>query len=765
MKPTPPHTRRYLAEWIALIAALAVAAALVAVALLQGYERAGATERDRLQVQARVIDENLAQQLDGINKALVSVRADFLDAPAGHAATTAAARLRSLTDAMPGVRTMLLLDAHGTVLAASEPALVGQNFAQRDYFGTARAAGDAGALYLAPPFRSVLGHHVITVARVIADAYGNFGGVVVAALDSDYFEVVMRSVLYAADMWAALGHGDGNMFLMVPPDPRLVGVNWTQPGSMFTVHRQSSHPADLLTGTLAPADEERIVAFRSVAPLALRMNRPLVIAVSREVAAVYLPWQQQALEYGAFFALLALATALGLYRSQSHRRAFDRLAAAAEQERRAGAERLELALQGADLGLWDWDVAADCLSRNDELTLRQLGYTPGEIGAAAAGWRELIHPFDAIVVAAAIKAHFDRDTEAYECEFRVRHKAGHWVWLLSRAKLVERDAADAPLRMVGTHMDISERKRAEAEIAHAAEMLRRTGKLAKIGGWEIDLATRQLNWTEEVYRIHEVEPETSVGLDEALDFFAPEAREQVRAAVQAAIDRGLPWDLELPFVTAKRRSIWVRTQGMPILHGGKAVRLVGAFQDVTDRKKIGLELEQVNERLTRLSTTDALTEVGNRRLFDQTLVTEWARAARRNEAVALLMIDIDHFKAYNDHYGQPAGDACLRRVARLIAASAQRGGELVARYGGEEFAVLLPATDLAGARLVAQRCMQVLADEKIAHAASPVTAWLTLSIGVASEFSAAALKPSLLVEAADAALYRAKHGGRNRFES
>jgi GGDEF domain-containing protein len=127
------------------------------------------------------------------------------------------------------------------------------------------------------------------------------------------------------------------------------------------------------------------------------------------------------------------------------------------------------------------------------------------------------------------------------------------------------------------------------------------------------------------------------------------------------------------------------------------VCLLGAFQDITEKKNNALELHRLNEELTRLSTTDALTEVGNRRLFDQTLKSEWLRAARRQGPIGLLMIDVDHFKEYNDHYGHPAGDAVLRQIARMVGESVRRGGELVARYGGEEFALLLPGADLEAA--------------------------------------------------------------------
>ena len=143
-------------------------------------------------------------------------------------------------------------------------------------------------------------------------------------------------------------------------------------------------------------------------------------------------------------------------------------------------------------------------------------------------------------------------------------------------------------------------------------------------------------------------------------------------------------------MTAKGNARWVRTQGVAICEDGRPVRLLGAFQDITEKKTNAIELHRLNEQLTRLSTTDALTEVGNRRLFDQTLKTEWQRAARRGASLGLLMIDVDHFKEYNDHYGHPAGDEVLRQIARMVGESVRRGGELVARYGGEEFALLLP---------------------------------------------------------------------------
>jgi diguanylate cyclase (GGDEF)-like protein len=191
--------------------------------------------------------------------------------------------------------------------------------------------------------------------------------------------------------------------------------------------------------------------------------------------------------------------------------------------------------------------------------------------------------------------------------------------------------------------------------------------------------------------------------------------------------------------------------------------LVMARLDVTELVLKSLALERNNEQLEHLSTTDGLTGLANRRLFDQCLQSEWQRSTRSQQPLSLLLIDIDHFKRYNDHYGHLAGDACLRQMAGILYDCAQRSGELVARYGGEEFALLLPGANAEHASVVAQRCMDELANAKIIHANSPVSPWLTCSIGVATVVATQDQVPESLVRYADEALYRVKSAGRARF--
>ena len=184
--------------------------------------------------------------------------------------------------------------------------------------------------------------------------------------------------------------------------------------------------------------------------------------------------------------------------------------------------------------------------------------------------------------------------------------------------------------------------------------------------------------------------------------------------------------------------------------------------DLTERKRQEERLRRANELLARQSTTDGLTGVGNRRLFDQLLQTEWQRAIRAGRPLALLMVDIDHFKQYNDCYGHVSGDDCLRRVATLLRSCAGRGGESVCRYGGEEFAVLLVDTDLAGAQVVAQRCLDSVRLAAIEHVGSPVRRSVSLSIGVAALIPQNGEGAHRLIQTADAALYEAKQAGRAR---
>jgi diguanylate cyclase (GGDEF)-like protein len=166
--------------------------------------------------------------------------------------------------------------------------------------------------------------------------------------------------------------------------------------------------------------------------------------------------------------------------------------------------------------------------------------------------------------------------------------------------------------------------------------------------------------------------------------------------------------------------------------------------------------------LAEMATVDGLTGIPNRRAFDACLDEEWRRAARQRHWLTLVLIDIDHFKNFNDGYGHTRGDECLRTVARALAASCRRAADLAARYGGEEFVLLLPETDPAGAQVMVTRVLERVRELHIEHQGSSCAAIVTVSVGAVSLVPAKEGTALRALEQADAALYEAKGSGRNQ---
>ena len=176
-----------------------------------------------------------------------------------------------------------------------------------------------------------------------------------------------------------------------------------------------------------------------------------------------------------------------------------------------------------------------------------------------------------------------------------------------------------------------------------------------------------------------------------------------------------------------------------------------------------IRLKQQADLLESLSLLDALTDIPNRRRFDEALAVEWKRAVRDATPLSLLMIDIDHFKQYNDHYGHGAGDVCLQKIAAELAKGVVRPGDLVARYGGEEFVVILPETVLEAALQIGERLRDSIEKLALTHVYPKAGSIVTISVGAAAQAGISEdLSPQILKDAADKALYSAKETGRNR---
>ena len=186
---------------------------------------------------------------------------------------------------------------------------------------------------------------------------------------------------------------------------------------------------------------------------------------------------------------------------------------------------------------------------------------------------------------------------------------------------------------------------------------------------------------------------------------------------------------------------------------------------VKARVRTHLRLKQQSDLLERYAFLDALTGLANRRAFDDKITEEWNRCRRSSSPLSVLLIDVDHFKGYNDHYGHGAGDLCLSNVARALSGCLQRAGELLARYGGEEFVAVLPDSDAGSAAVVAERLRAAVDALKLPHQASAAGDHVTVSLGVATTTPSDASSHADLLAAADGALYQAKAAGRNRWHA
>ncbi|AJE13872.1 sensor domain-containing diguanylate cyclase [Pseudomonas sp. S5(2021)] len=243
----------------------------------------------------------------------------------------------------------------------------------------------------------------------------------------------------------------------------------------------------------------------------------------------------------------------------------------------------------------------------------------------------------------------------------------------------------------------------------------------------------------------------------------PEDREWVVNFCVAQSQSGLDHEADYRALTRDGRYVWIRD----VVHvlrnaAGEVEALVGFMFDISERKQTEQKLLQLQKQLEELSYQDGLTGVANRRMFDNRLQMEWSNAQRNSLPLSLILLDIDYFKQYNDHYGHVRGDDCLKSVGQALSGAAVRPRDLLARYGGEEFVLLLPETDAQAAAQVAERCRQLIREQNIQHAHSQVAPLLTISLGVGTLVPGPFDQPEAFLERVDSLLYKAKHQGRDQ---
>jgi diguanylate cyclase len=266
---------------------------------------------------------------------------------------------------------------------------------------------------------------------------------------------------------------------------------------------------------------------------------------------------------------------------------------ALERER----DRLRNLIDSTQAGTWEWNVQTGEVIVNARWAAI-LGWSVQELGPVHNQFRaELAHPEELPHTRQLLREHFAGRSDAYIAEVRLRHRDGDWIWVEDRGRLVTRTPDGRPEWMFGVHIDISDRKRRDEALRRSEALLNRTGEVAGVGGWELDLATRQLSWSSQTRRIHGVKDDFLPDLEAAIDFFAPQARPMMRGAFEAAISGGRRWDVEAPLVRADGSRVIVRTVGQVEFDGERPSRLLGAVQDITEAVEHRRALQAAHQRM------------------------------------------------------------------------------------------------------------------------------------------------------------------------
>lgn len=281
--------------------------------------------------------------------------------------------------------------------------------------------------------------------------------------------------------------------------------------------------------------------------------------------------------------------------------------------------------------------------------------------------------------------------------------------------------------------------------------------------WRIDWATMEFSYIgPQIEELLGWAQDSWVSVNDWADRMHPEDREKTVSYCVSQSESGLDHEADYRALTRDGGYAWIRD----VVHvvrkdNGEVDSLVGFMFDISARKKVEEQLLALQKELEELSFRDGLTGTANRRMFDSVLELEWTDARRNGQPLSLIMLDIDCFKQYNDHYGHIQGDECLKQVAGALRKAASRQRDFLARYGGEEFVLVLPDTDAQAAQMVAERCRNLIFKAQIAHAASSVGQLLTISLGVGTIVPSHSTNPLAFIEEVDQQLYKAKANGRN----
>lgn len=421
-------------------------------------------------------------------------------------------------------------------------------------------------------------------------------------------------------------------------------------------------------------------------------------------------------------------------------------------------ERMALAIEGSGTGIWDRNAVTGEIyySRGWKAIL---GYEDWELSNHIEDAYQRVHPDDLACVQDTIRRHFQAQSEVYVVEHRIRCRDGSYKWISSRGKVVARDGEGNALRMIGTTTDITELKLLTDKLRKGSQLL--ADLTSEIPGMafqyrvppgEEGYFTYVSEGARETYGLA---PELLLADATVIDtIMHPEDLPLYLASRQAIADGAAHWRLEYRVMPPGLAMRWLRGHARPRRMDDGSVLWHGFVSDVSESKAIELELQE-------FALTDFLTQLPNRRYVMKRLAEEHGRIQRSSDGrAAVLMCDLDHFKAVNDTYGHAVGDLVLKNFASVLEAQLRKS-DTVGRFGGEEFVVILADADEGVAAGFAERLQRGFAAQPLMLEGREIP--VTLSIGIAIMRADTECQEQILRESDDA-LYRAKENGRNRFE-
>jgi diguanylate cyclase (GGDEF)-like protein/PAS domain S-box-containing protein len=283
--------------------------------------------------------------------------------------------------------------------------------------------------------------------------------------------------------------------------------------------------------------------------------------------------------------------------------------------------------------------------------------------------------------------------------------------------------------------------------------------------WRIDWKTMTFSYIgPQIEALLGWKQDSWVTVNDWVERMHPDDRDYVVEFCVSQSRAGVDHEADYRALTQQGDYVWIRDVVHVVRKDDEVEALVGFMFDISERKKTEEHLSRLQKQLEEYSFQDGLTGIANRRMFDTVMEREWGNAQRTGMPLSLLILDIDYFKQYNDHYGHIKGDECLRQVAQTLSLAANRPRDFIARIGGEEFVWLLPETDAESARLVARKCLHLIRQQQIVHEFSPVSPLLSVSLGVGTTVAPLQATAVDFIEQVDKLLYRAKHNGRMRAE-